>query len=234
MRRVLCVLCTLIAWSAYATPDGSFTQPLVYSVGKLIIEKSSYPIKEEIAQTQDAGAQLRVPMQLMLDAEVKDALNFYRQDGWINLSAMREGHAVLLAFEQLSQDPILPASNYAPMDILMVDEQGKITEIAPSLILASLEKEIYPQKPVKAFVLMASGSTEKMGIKPGDEVVYSIFKKPPPVISESSPATKSVTTPEIPARAVTKIPDDKTPQKPDLKTRRTPDMQPAKQPSKPQ
>ncbi|MFO0389012.1 MAG: DUF192 domain-containing protein [Alphaproteobacteria bacterium] len=227
MRHVLCVIYTLIAWSAYATPDGGLTQPLVYSVSKLIIDKKSSSIKKEIDQTQDAGTQLHVPMQLILDVEVKDALNFYRQDGWINLSAMREGHAVLLAFEQLSQDPILPASNYAPMDILMVDEQGKITEIAPSLTLASLEQEIYPQKPVKAFVLMASGSTEKMGIKPGDEVVYSIFKKPPPVISESTPAT--VPTPEIPSRAITKVPDaNAAPQKPNFKERRKPELQPAK------
>jgi uncharacterized membrane protein (UPF0127 family) len=213
---------------AHATTDGSVAQPLVYSVSKIIIDRKVHLERADVKEATTTA----IPQQLMLDAEVKDALNFYRQDGWINLRAMREDHAVLLVFEQLSQDPILPASNYAPIDILMVDEQGKITEIAPSLILASLEQEIYPQKPVKAFILLAGGSTGRLAIKPGDEVIYSIFKKPPPIVSESSPDA-TAPTPEIPAKAITKIPDgNEVPQKPNFKERRKPEMQPAK--TKPQ
>jgi uncharacterized membrane protein (UPF0127 family) len=226
MLRIAAIIALcFLAIPAQAATDGNTSQPLVYMLTRLIIDRKPAPATTPDAATPAPTEPMTQP-QLLLDIEVRDAINFYRQDGWINLTSRPEGSGVLLAFQQLSQDPIVPAQNYAPLDILMIDAQGIITEIAPSLVLANLEYDIYPGKPVKAFLLLAGGSCAKFSIKPGDEVQYSLFKKPPPVITEGAPAPAPP-----PAEAETKLAPAPAPATGNaLGNRRAPNAQPTPRP----
>ncbi len=190
MRRFLAVLIITIIGicPAHAELNLSSPQPVVYSFSKLFITRKTppaAPATDNPTAAQPVPAMAQPP--LIVEIQVRDAIHFYRQDGWFNMSQLPDGQGILLVFSDLVQDPIVTTSNYAPLDILMINTEGTITEIVPSLILANLQEDIYPQKPVLAFLLLAGGSCEKMGIRPGDEVKYSLFRKPPPVITETTP-----------------------------------------------
>ncbi len=235
LRQVLAILlCITSVEPALAEDSHSSEQPVVYAFTRLEVFRKT-PVAAA-ASKADEKPQAALPTDpLYIEIQVRDAINFYRQDGWINLSRMPENRGTLLVFHDLVQDPIVRATNYAPMDVLMIDAEGTITEIAPSLVLADLEDDIYPQKPIRAFLLLAGGSCKTLGISPGDEIKYSLFKKPPPVLSapsagtEPSKADKGLPFPE---EAATKInenaPTTKTfaPGENPFATRRAPAAQP--------
>lgn len=122
------------------------------------------------------------PRAIAIDAEVRDGATFYNQKGWFNLSAPAEKSGVLLVFGAPVAAPIVPATHYAPIDVLLIDGQGKIQTIFPKLVLYDLTEEIYPAEPVAAFFLLGGGACETLGIKPGDRVEYKAFRKPPTII----------------------------------------------------
>lgn len=160
--------------------------PLLYSRSNIVI-KREHPPQPELLPWQKPED---VPPQtdIALDVEVRDAATFYNQKGWYNLSAPADNSGVLLAFADPAMAPITPSSQYAPLDILMIDKQGKIKQIAPKLVLSDLSEEIYPKDPVQAFLLLRGGACAKLFISPGDTVEYKLFKKPPPVLSTSDNA----------------------------------------------
>lgn len=176
MNRLLPTLFALLAISSARAED----MPLVYSLGKISIQRAT-----------QADGQPTLPLQLSV--QIRDAESFYRQNGWFNVGGMKDGNGVLLLFAEPAQTPIEQMAHYAPMDILMVDEMGDILSIAPSLVLAELQGPIYPPQKVKAFLLLAGGSSERLHIQPNDTVTYPAFKKPPPVIDK--PQEKPVAAP---------------------------------------
>lgn len=139
---------------------------------------------------------------LVLDVEVRDATTLYNQKGWFNFSSPSERGGVLLAFSAPLIAPIAPASQYAPLDILLVDKEGKITQIFPSIVLAELEEDMYANDPILAFLFLSGGMCERYSISPGDIIEYSLFKKPPTVLT-APPTPAQPPAPAAPPSAVT-------------------------------
>lgn len=174
MKHLIALL-LLLPLAAPALADES--TPLYYARGAIRI----------LAQGADTPAPL--PWQepqpgwkapLALDAELRDAATFYRQQGWFSLTAPGPGHGVLLLFAAPTMAPIAQATQYAPLDILLADEHGRIVRIIPGIVLAELERDILPERPVQAFLLLGGGECERLGIKPGDVIDHKAFKNPPP------------------------------------------------------
>lgn len=135
-----------------------------------------------------------------LEVEIRSADDFYRQDGWFNLAAMQSGEGLLLLFETASTEIIPGLNNFSAIDLLMIDTQGTITRIVPSLVLADMAEPIAPTIPAKAFLLLNGGAAEALNIQPGDSVVYKWFKKPHPVMDIQPPAPELI--PQLQPEAV--------------------------------
>lgn len=155
--------------------------PFLYSKSQLAITRKSLQQDPNLLpwQKQQADALARI----VFNIEVRDGRSLYNQKGWFNLSSYEERSGVLLAFTSPTLSPIVGSAQYAPVDILFIDRQGVVTEILPSIMLSELEQEIMPQSPVQAFLFLKSGTCEQLVIAPGDEVEFSLFKKPPTVLS---------------------------------------------------
>ncbi len=133
------------------------------------------PIIEDTQEPQDPA--------LVLDVEVRDGMTLYNQSGWFNLSGYSEKSGVMMAFSKPDTKPIIRSTQYAPVDILFIDKQGKITQIAPSILLSEIDEDIYPETPILAFLFLRGGSSADLFINVGDEIQYSLFKKPPVILN---------------------------------------------------
>src|ERR1700760_741881 len=61
-----------------------------------------------------------------------------------------------------------------PLDMLFVDAQGRIVNIHERAVPQSLDV-IAAAAPVRAVIELNGGTAARLGIQPGDRVVYSIF-----------------------------------------------------------
>jgi hypothetical protein len=172
MRFTLALLMILIVAPALADES----RPLFYSRADITVMRQSMPPLpwSPSEKTTAAG--------MIFDAEIRDGTTFYNQSGWINLASPNPTQAIMLVFGAPLLAPIAPAPNYAPLDFLLLDQQGTVLQIFPKLRLSSLQDEIYPTKPISAFLLLRGGTSETYSIKPGDYVLYGLFKRPPKVI----------------------------------------------------
>jgi Uncharacterized conserved protein len=90
--------------------------------------------------------------------------------------------------------PVVTVTQYAPVDVLFIDAEGHITQIAPNLVLADLKEDIYPDNEILALLMVKGGSCEELSIHPGDSVIHDIFKKPPQILGKE-PALKKPAAP---------------------------------------
>lgn len=124
---------------------------------------------------------------IVLDVEIRDGMSLYNQSGWFNLTSYSEKQGVMMAFSKPDLKPIVRSTQYAPVDILFIDKQGTVTQIVPNILLSDLEDDIYPSAPILAFLFLKGGTCAYMNVNVGDEIQYSLFKKPP-LILNSPPA----------------------------------------------
>ncbi|MEQ1705741.1 MAG: DUF192 domain-containing protein [Rickettsiales bacterium] len=124
---------------------------------------------------------------LAFDVEIRDGMSLYNQSGWFNLSSYSEKSGVMMVFARPDTKPIIRSTQYAPVDILFIDKQGTITQIAPSINLSEIEEDIYPSAPILAYLFVKGGTCANMHINVGDEVQYSLFKKSPLILDSPPP-----------------------------------------------
>lgn len=124
---------------------------------------------------------------LAFDVEIRDGMSLYNQSGWFNLSSYSEKSGVMMVFARSDTKPIIRSTQYAPVDILFIDKQGTITQIAPSINLSEIEEDIYPSAPILAYLFVKGGTCANMHINVGDEVQYSLFKKSPLILDSPPP-----------------------------------------------
>lgn len=199
MKKHLWTILLVMLWQAVAgcASAADSKMPIVYATGKIAIQRNN------TSAVGPAGDAVALPKTLTLPVEIRDAMAFYQQDGWFNLAPIKQGQGLLLLFETPIVAPIAYAAQYAPMDIAMVDKNGTITAIAPSLVLAKLESTLYPNEPVKAFLMFVGGTCEQLFIQPGDEVIYEAFKPPVPMLDMNNPVATKPLAPGQPTRLET-------------------------------
>ncbi len=73
----------------------------------------------------------------------------------------------------------LPAMNvFTPVDALMLDETGRISQVTPSVILADIKQPIRSKKPIKAIVFLQAGQAAASSLVAGDSAVGHMFSNP--------------------------------------------------------
>jgi uncharacterized membrane protein (UPF0127 family) len=66
-------------------------------------------------------------------------------------------------------------NTFIPLDMVFIAKDGRITHIRKRAVPQSLET-ISSGGPVRAVLELNSGVTDRLGIKPGDRVIYDAFK----------------------------------------------------------
>lgn len=160
------------------------------------------PIKEESPVT--------VPdPKIRFDVEIRDGMALYNQSGWFDMTSHSDNTGLMLVFPEPTTMPIVRSSQYSPVDILSVDKQGKIIQIVPNILLSELEDNIIPQSPILAYIFLRGNLCQETFINVGDEVEYSIFKKPPVILNTPPPKEPPPPNPPTPIPS-TPIPLGKT------------------------
>lgn len=169
-----------LAWVLLAFPAQAQQQSAIfYNRETIIIERAvapPLPWQDPTAITAASG--------ITFDIETRDAMSFYQQKDWFNLSTPRDDSGVLLLFTEPGYSPIIRSRQYAALDILFIDIEGKIFQIVPSIQLAQLNQQIVPSKPVLAFLFLRGGLCHELGIKPGDMIQHPAFSRAPLILSE--------------------------------------------------
>jgi len=179
-----------LSWAAMADES----TPLFYTRSNIVVIRKTPPQKTIPPLPWQAQGQPTVVQddpRVLFDVEVRDAMALYSQKGWFNLSSPSEKDGVLLAFSASGTTPIVHSTQYAPLDILLIDHEGTITQIIPNIKLSELDQDIVPSSPVLAFLFLKGGLCEKLSIRPGDTVEYKLFRKPPVVLTVPAPANPS-------------------------------------------
>jgi hypothetical protein len=180
--------------------------PLLYNRTHLIILRNHLPVQDPPPLPWQTSPEEYTNPALDFDTEVRDGMVMYNQEGWFNLSNLPERSSVLLAFSAPGSLPIVPLQQYAPLDILLVNQEGKIVQIIPNMVLSQLQQEIYPENPILAILLLKGGDCAKLSINPGDMVDYKIFRKPPLVLSAPPTQLPAVAAPAA-TKPVNTLPD---------------------------
>jgi uncharacterized membrane protein (UPF0127 family) len=217
MRILFIILALFFPMAVQATELGT---PVTYLRGTLALRSQNAPTADGLLPWQtppDTSAKF--------DVEIRDGMSLYNQDGWYNLSSYGDHSGLLLLFENEGTQPITRSAQYAAIDILLIDKEGTIAQILPSIVLSQLSADLYPKQPVLAFLLVKGGTAQALNIQPGDIVDYKAFKRPQTVLSTpkyppapapnpTPPVTNIIQAPEFvpvppkPSPVLTQIPDN--------------------------
>ncbi len=81
---------------------------------------------------------------------------------------------MLFDFKQPTMATMWMHNTLIPLDMLFVDQQGLIVNIAQRAVPES-DATIAAAAPVRAVIELNGGTADRLDIKPGDRVLYSIF-----------------------------------------------------------
>jgi uncharacterized protein len=81
---------------------------------------------------------------------------------------------MLFDFKQPTMATMWMHNTLIPLDMLFVDQQGRIVNVAQRAVPES-DATIAAAAPVRAVIELNGGTAERLGIKPGDRVLYPIF-----------------------------------------------------------
>jgi len=191
-----------LGWTMPSMADTSV--PLLYTRSTIVITRYHLPPPMPWQGKNAPQENPRIPF----DVEVRDAMTLYSQKGWYNLDSPSVKSGVLMMFRAPGISPIMRMTQYAPLDILFIDREGKITQIIPNINLSALDQEIMPENTVLAFLFLRGGTCKALSVNPGDIVDYKLFKKPPvilsvPVTSDQKPAADAASSnaPALPVQS---------------------------------
>ncbi len=134
-------------------------------------------------QTDDAGPQNRLAIASgddCLEFQVELALTpEQRSRGLMFRTELAEDEGMLFDFGAPRPVGMWMRNTYIPLDMLFIDGDGRITRIEANAEPLS-ERTISSGGPVRAVLELPGGTTEKLGIEPGDRVLHPLFSEPPP------------------------------------------------------
>ncbi len=110
-------------------------------------------------------------------------ISFFADPGLYLAKPLSPSDAYLIPLP--AEDPlhmIRPSNLLTPVDVVVIDKQGVINQIFPSLLLSELQLPITLPDNSAAILYLAQGSTQLLDIKPGYIVEHELFTPPPKVI----------------------------------------------------
>jgi uncharacterized membrane protein (UPF0127 family) len=99
-----------------------------------------------------------------------------RRHGLMNRETLKPNAGMLFVFEEVSFQTFWMKDTLIPLDILFIDQSGKITHIVENAKPHDLTP-LPSGGPVRATLEILGGQSAKLGIEKGDLVKYSLFTK---------------------------------------------------------
>ena len=100
-----------------------------------------------------------------------------RSQGLMFRESLEEDRGMLFDFGRPQRASMWMRNTYVPLDMLFIDAQGRITQIAADTQPLS-DAVIASREPVRAVLELRGGVSAKLGIKPGDRVIHPLFTDP--------------------------------------------------------
>ena len=100
-----------------------------------------------------------------------------RSQGLMFRESLEEDRGMLFDFGRPQRASMWMRNTYVPLDMLFIDAQGQITQIAANTQPLS-DTVIASREPVRAVLELRGGVSAKLGIEPGDRVIHPIFAEP--------------------------------------------------------
>ncbi len=89
---------------------------------------------------------------------------------------MAADRGMLFDFKQVQPVSFWMKNTYLPLDMIFIDQKGEIANIAENTEPLS-ERGVPSVRPVLGVLEVNAGISRKLGIKPGDRVEHTIFKR---------------------------------------------------------
>jgi uncharacterized membrane protein (UPF0127 family) len=100
-----------------------------------------------------------------------------RSQGLMFRESLEEDRGMLFDFGKPQRASMWMRNTYLPLDMLFIDADGRITQIAENTQPLS-DAVVASHQPVRAVLELAGGVSAKLGIKPGDRVIHPLFTDP--------------------------------------------------------
>jgi uncharacterized protein len=100
-----------------------------------------------------------------------------RSQGLMFRESLEEDRGMLFDFGKPQRASMWMRNTYVPLDMLFIDEYGRITQIAENTQPLS-DAVVASREPVRAVLELRGGISAKLGIKPGDRVIHRLFIDP--------------------------------------------------------
>jgi uncharacterized protein len=100
-----------------------------------------------------------------------------RSRGLMFRESLDEDRGMLFDFGRPQVASMWMRNTYVPLDMLFIDADGRITQIAANTQPLS-DTVVASREPVRAVLELRGGVSAKLGIEPGDRVVHPMFSGP--------------------------------------------------------
>jgi uncharacterized protein len=100
-----------------------------------------------------------------------------RSQGLMFRESLEEDRGMLFDFGRPQVASMWMRNTYVPLDMLFIDEAGRITQIAENTQPLS-DTVVASREPVRAVLELRGGVSAKLGIEPGDRVIHPLFSGP--------------------------------------------------------
>lgn len=180
--RVLLLIAICVA-IYYAHGALSAEQPLVFRRDTITIVPPPKPqIQELSTETQEKTDTPEPRQPVAIKAEIRSE-QVLRLDWVHSLGSLRDDMGMLILFDPPTNRPLARGTIYSPVDVLFVNSEGRILQIAPDINLSQLQDTVSAKEPARAWLYLQGGASEALGIRPGDRLEHPLFS-PRPVVLE--------------------------------------------------
>lgn len=137
----------------------------LFCLGTTATAQSNFP--RDSLSIKTAETEYKFDIELALDDN-------HRQYGLMYRDHLPEMSGMLFIYDRARNIAMWMKNTFIPLDIVFIDEAGKIINIAKSAKPRDLS-QIPSKGPAKAALELNGGLTDKLGINVGDEILYPTF-----------------------------------------------------------
>lgn len=180
MKFLLLIVLFLTPLSAFAT-----NEPLVYRRDSItIMPKDLYAstvLRDEDTKPKKKKTESKMREPIQMDVEIRP-VQALQSEWFYSAGGAQQDKAVMIMFDPPTDVPLMAMRIYEPLDVLYMDEEGKIIQIVPDVVLAYLEEPIGAESLVRSWLFVQGGTAERLGIRPKDRVEHPLFNPRPRVL----------------------------------------------------
>ena len=116
-----------------------------------------------------------------LNVTIRPITSLTQREGWMG-SGITAGEGALFILDQPGKASVPKIELSPALDVLWLDETGRIAALAPSLDVANLAASMAADKPAKALLLLPAGLAANLSVVAGDRLLHPDYFSPPPAV----------------------------------------------------